>query len=371
MTPPTPPLMNTLEYLNSPNASIDLLVKEYNLKHKVQGPFNILNYKTQNDSRIISRECRGLVLVQDESTWKIAYNCMKRTFGEYVAKGISPESKTTIESCNLVVKVDGSFIKLFHHGDKWHLGTRSFASLDCTDTFVKSFLRGIGHTMETFQEACTKLDKNVSYMFETTGPTNNIVVKHTTYGVHFLNATVTSTGVPCGDIVSSLVTQVFPTVQIPQTIFKAGEFTIYQVEQYLEDSDAASPDGECQLEGFIAYNKEGEPLFKIKSARYYHLARLSSISAVAAAKALFLVDETPPTDQAVLEAYIALQLEYAVFVNQVERVYQENAGIKPQEYNNLRRAVGPQVFVRVLARVKYPDMDHSSGDLLVYKKTLV
>ena len=391
--------MNVLNFIKQ--HGLDELKTKYPIKIKTQMVrdnvfYHTLNYLTQLSDDIVS-QCRGLVIKEEkplldenDSTFSIVYNCNRRTEGEYVAKKISKCKASLIEECDLVEKIDGSFIKLFWDEGRWNFGTRSFAFLDETNTFVGSFLKGT-RGFETTTNLSIHLDeiglpKENSYMFEVTGPDITIIVEYKEYGIYILNVANTETGVFVET--PEILYKALPGLKTPKTIFKSGSFSVEQIEIYLNNMDMLSYhstsdatgatddtttgatddtatddtttgatvaidsiDRTKLFEGFIAYHN-GTPLFKIKSSLYCKLGRGDNIPNVAKifdiALSHFKNKVDPEEGTEISPIYTDITETFDKYHNTVINATKIVGETLPKEYNNIKKKWHGLVFSQAM-----------------------
>lgn len=349
--------MNVLNFVKQ--NGLEALKTQYSIKIKTQVvndkiSYHILNYSTKSMNDIVS-SCRGLVLKEDtQNGFSIVYNCNKRTKGEYMVKKISPESVKEIESCDLAEKLDGSFIKLFWDEGRWNLGTRAFAFLGETNVYVSSFFKAIGFT-GTVEEFSKHLDdvglpKENSYMFEVVSPINQIIVKYSNFETYALNVINTSTGdfVPVPEILQIA----FPKIKTPQVFFKSGEFTIEDVELFLLKRDSGyNNDRKNLFEGFIAYNQEGVPIYKIKSSLYCSLYKTpfdpEKVKNFDLALAHFKKNMEPEMENVKI-VYNDINEMFNKCVKVIEMAIDVILKSPKNEYNNLKNKYGKFIFCNAI-----------------------
>lgn len=158
----------------------------------------VLNYSHIDSPRFspIIDECRALIL--RKGTWKV----LARSFDRFYNLGeIPPERKTEedrlIADPNLEVleKVDGSLISVYHDGENWCCSTRSMAFAEGQtarrNSFKDVFERALGCTVaDNFHDA----DPSNTYVFEMVSPETRIVKPYPTDDVYLLTVRNNETG---------------------------------------------------------------------------------------------------------------------------------------------------------------------------------
>jgi hypothetical protein len=140
----------------------------------------------------IVRECRGIVLDEDEN-WAVVARAFDKFFNS--EEGHAAEIDWT--TARVQEKVDGSLCTVYEYKGAWHVATSGTpdASGDINRTgtiFSEYFWHTLGGV-----ERCPDVDgaaKHISFFFELTGPMNRIVVPHTTAGLTLLGARDRRTG---------------------------------------------------------------------------------------------------------------------------------------------------------------------------------
>jgi hypothetical protein len=384
--------MNVLNFIKK--NGIETIVSQYKLKHKIQmiddnKKYHILNY-SNNKMDEVTNQCRGIVLKETDSDFTIVYNCMERALGEYVAKRINKQSAATIESCNLVEKIDGSFIKLYWDENKWNLGTRSFAVLDETNTFILSFLKGLSDrdidsntnssavifkTVSELSDYLIKYDlpKENSYMFETVGPDNTIVVEYKEYSNYFLNCVNTNTGIYCNT--PDVLLEALPSLKVPQIIFKTNTFKIEDVEHYLNIKDLlCNGDKSKLLEGFIAYSSgdNPKPIYKIKSQLYckYSSDKDVPLSIKSFDSAIiYFKNKTVPGDDVDLqirEYYNEIEIYYNNYVNIINTLGLKHENAEPNTFGELQDKYHGIIFSQLVKLLKTKVLDTNTITIIFF-----
>lgn len=164
----------------------------YNLKIQKEGEFVLFKYDQINSdlSNDFVQVCRGLILFHpDERTWKIACHPFDKFFNFGEPNAAKIDWKTAIIS----EKEDGSLMKVWWWGGKWHLSTNG--SIDAFKTpandihsFGEIFERALhNYGFEKFEEFTDHLSKYNTYLFELCSPENRIVIPYKDYQIFFLS----------------------------------------------------------------------------------------------------------------------------------------------------------------------------------------
>lgn len=140
------------------------------------------------------KEARGIIF--DMRDWScVAYPFSKFfNYGESHAAALDWDGGVQVQE-----KVDGSLMKIWNHNNKWHLSTNGQIDAFKTPTgnalyptFGDLFNRvleeyGFGSfDLDPFDEFCTELNKNYTYMFELATEYNRIVIPYTGFHLYYL-----------------------------------------------------------------------------------------------------------------------------------------------------------------------------------------
>lgn len=205
----------------------------------------------------VVKECRGLILEKD--TLKIVFRSMSRFFNFN-----EPGCTATFDSqTKYFDKVDGSYIKIYHHDSKWYVATRGTVFADNTThmtdvTFAELVYRALRvDNHEHFSAlADNYLSKKISYNFEVTSVENRVVTRYDGYGLHYLGSRITETG---EYVDQSHVVEPFGAKLLTPLSFE----NIDEAQAYVENLTDLK-------EGLVAY-ENGTPVAKIKNSLYVHV----------------------------------------------------------------------------------------------------
>lgn len=209
-------------------------------------------------------KCRGHIV---DSTGN--YVC--RPFDRFFNYGEQYCPEIDWATAQVVEKVDGSLIKIYHYNDKWHIGTRgTFDAASAVGghdiTFAQLVIAALGLGSEVgFQRWCNDkmLSPDATYLFELTSLWNRVIVPHTETKLWLLGIRFNESGeyvsVEHLDIVAAQL-----EVQLPK------RYQFDSVEHCLQASKELPFDDE----GYVVYDKDDQPVCKIKSPAYVAVHRI-------------------------------------------------------------------------------------------------
>lgn len=240
-----------------------------------------LNYNQIESPKLhpVVKECRGLIL--NKNTFEVVFRSMERFFNHNENGCIAKLDQDT----DYFSKLDGSYIKVYHHQNMWYVATRGtiFAN-NPVNPFGLTFKQlvykalGVDNYCQFFAKAEENLDKLVSYSFEITSPDNRVVTPYTDYELHYLNARITATGeyTDQREQAKSFGAKL-------QTPLKFN--TVPEMEEYVKNLTGLQ-------EGLVAY-ENGIPVAKIKNDLYVqvHHSRGEGIITPKRVRHLVLVQE--------------------------------------------------------------------------------
>lgn len=207
----------------------------------------VLNY-SQIDSKktcAIAQECRSLVL--ELGTWEV----VSRSFNRFFNLGEEPCPAIDITRMTAYEKVDGSLIGVFNYKGEWMYRTRSVI-------MPTGEINGWTVTWKDHIEVAMKelhfptMSTNATYILELTSPENRVVTKYASTDPMFtlLATRCNITGVYFG---SSL-----------DEVRRPREYKFETISDCLE----AAKELRNLEEGFVLYNRQGEPVCKVKNPAY-------------------------------------------------------------------------------------------------------
>lgn len=257
--------MNVLNYLNSnqfiPNTTkekLESLSEEYSIKisqNERYPDLYCLNYDQINSPKYndITKECRSLVIGWDGGKFYV----VSRSFDRFFNLGEDPEHEVDITQLTAYEKIDGSLVGVFCYNGEWLYRTRSMIMPDESLT-INGTTTTWKDLIESQIEPCSHfMQENCTYIFEIVSPENRVVTRYPERKAYLL--------------------------QIRNNI--SGQYTFYEYKkdvafmggwnvpkQYFFDSldhclQSAKDLPELQ-EGYVMYNKHGEPVVKVKNPAY-------------------------------------------------------------------------------------------------------
>lgn len=309
--------MEVQRLLRSGLLSLDDLREEYGIRHKRHGRFpNLVQFEYhQYDSppaEPVVRECRGLILDQDDS-WRV----VARPFDRFFNLGEPHADRIDWSTARAQEKLDGSLTFLYHHAGEWHVATRGSpdASGRVTDhdlTFRELFWR-------TWREEGFSVPhgrEDLTLMFELTSQLNRQVVSYT-------ETHLTLIGVRDRSGREELVSDWSGRFRVVR------EFPLTSVEDVLRALETLDP---LQQEGYVVVDG-GFGRVKVKRSGYVALHRLRS----SASPRLILEVVRRGEDSELLvhfpemsDVVLAVREEYDRLVDHLETACEEIRGIGPQ-----------------------------------------
>lgn len=192
----------------------------------------------------IVQECRGIIL-DENNNWDVVFHGMDKFFnyGEGHATAIDWKTAWVQE------KLDGSLIGMYLYNGVWE--TCSSGTPDASgevNTSGKTFREYFNETLNGRFNHNKAGVNDFNYWLELTGPTNRVVVVHTTSEVTLLGARNIHTG---KEVHPSEVNHFFPGVSLPR------EFPIRSMQDIIESFKNISP---LSQEGYVIswFNKDGD-----------------------------------------------------------------------------------------------------------------
>jgi tRNA splicing ligase len=261
--------MQVLDFMNFHSNWEEILTNDpYNIGVKRDGDYILLKYnQLSSDFSIqIVRECRGSIFYKNENG---KYECICRAFDKFGNYGESYVPEIDWPSAVVEEKVDGSLIKVWHHNDKWHVSTNGTidaykAEVDgCGLTFGDVFDRAIGDKKFFF----SRLNKNLTYMFELVSPETRVVIPYHGTRLYMLSCRDMHTMKECDAHDTELMFRCnisYPKTFPPETL----EECLAYVKTMTKDE-----------EGFVVRDKYDNRV-KIKSPEYLMAAKLRNNGAI-------------------------------------------------------------------------------------------
>lgn len=256
--------------LDELSAKHGILFKFSSDKRKVSINYNHIE-SDKNDT--FSNMCRGLILrkedkspfSQNEKIGKFVILC--RSFDRFFNYGENQENSKPInwKESILFEKIDGTLINLYWDDiqNAWAVSTKKIPDADLplgdenTDTFRDLFIKSLEIVGKVnFDYFCTKLNKNVTYIFELITPFNRIVVDYNNqYMVYLIGARNNLSGQEY-DVLSDEFDAL--NIDRPKT-YKMND--VKNIIDYVNGKEAT------ELEGIVACDPNFNRL-KIKNAKH-------------------------------------------------------------------------------------------------------
>ena len=261
--------MKVLDFMNANSNWEEVLTgSPYNIGVKRDGDYILLKYNqlSSDFSLQIVRECRGAIFYQNEDG---NYECVCRAFDKFGNYGESYVPEIDWLSAVVEEKVDGSLIKCFYHNDKWHVSTNGTidaykAEVDGSGlTFGDVFDKAIGDKKFFF----SRLDKNLTYMFELVSPETRVVIPYQGTRLYMLSCRNMQTMKECDAHDTELMFRC--NISYPKT------FPLETLEECLSYVKYMTKDEE----GFVVRDKYDNRV-KIKSPEYLMAAHLRNNGAI-------------------------------------------------------------------------------------------
>jgi len=173
--------LQVLDFINhNPDWRRILSGKPYFITIKDGYGYTLLKYTDDSDfNNIYVRECRGLIIYEDNAEWKVA--CLAFTkFFNYDEKYFMPEIDW--ESAKSYEKMDGILIKYWSLNGVWHISTNgAINARDVKLVNPNNEFSNVGELVESILKTDYKdfkFDENITYTFELTSPLNQIILLH-------------------------------------------------------------------------------------------------------------------------------------------------------------------------------------------------
>lgn len=265
--------METIQYLrdklvnHSFEGSLEQLTTDYGIKVKSYPDQDVylLNYDQIESPKFntIVRECRSLVIDSK-------LNVVSRSFDRFFNHG-EGECEVKFENSVALEKVDGSLIGLYFvpKMNQWHFRTRGTAfaeaQLPTEKSYQQAILETIGMSFEQLQESMSKVDKDITFIFEFVSPENRIVTRYQEPMMVLLAVREHNGKYPSymkNDFVVELLKNEMPVCWKNVRECKSFQIkTVEDVENYIS--------GLTDLqEGFVVLDREKNTRVKFKSPAY-------------------------------------------------------------------------------------------------------
>lgn len=294
--------MEVLEFMNTHDNWEELLTQPpYNIIVKRDEEYILLKYnQLSSDFSIpIVRECRGSIFYKNENG---KYECVARAFDKFGNYGESYVPKIDWHSAVVEEKVDGSLMKVWHHNNKWHISTNGTinahtAEVDDTGwTFGRLFDIALGNELTSY--FFTKLDKNMTYMFELVSPRSRCTIFYPETKLYYLGQRDMHTMEEYKDYNSTVMSSagvLFPKVYPLTTIEECLEY----VQNMTKDE-----------EGFVIRDKYFNRI-KLKSPQYLMAFHMNNNGAITVKRIITMMKNN------MIDDFMAYCPEYNDMVNEV------------------------------------------------------
>lgn len=218
----------------------------------------VLNY-CQIESRKtdpIAQECRSLVL--EVGTWDI----VSRSFNRFFNYGESPCPAVDVTQMTAYEKVDGSLIGLFNYRGEWMYRTRSMImpenNINAWEVTWKEHIEtALG---KNFKSRLIGME-HLTYILELTSPENRIVTRYNSTAPQMTLLSIRDNEL--GHYETRQATLDYVLNGIPEW----REPHAYKFET-ISDCLTAAKELRNLEEGFVLYNRLGEPICKVKNPAY-------------------------------------------------------------------------------------------------------
>lgn len=321
-------MLKVQEYLRS-GKSFEDLYKEYGIVSKVYDDRVVLNYRITSDKKYdqITRECRGLILTLPN----LEVCC--RSFDRFFNYGEGEEWKEIDwENCIYFDKLDGSLINIYYHPNTgWNVATRGTAFAEATTPMGKSFSLLVSEAINhvDFQEFCSNLNKNCTFIFELTSPENRIVTRYNETKLTLLAIRNNISGKYVSyEIIKDVINEIFPE---EANVKLVESFDLKNAEDALKFVESR---GELD-EGLVCYDTTTQKRVKIKNSSYVaiHHLRGNEVTLKSIVTLLLKGEESEylsyfPEDKNMLQPYID---KYTNLKNDVLSTYETYKHIENQK----------------------------------------
>ena len=288
------------------------LLEDKHVRIKEDEHFYIFNYGIGADFfDIVVRNCRGIILDKDD--FSVACYPFDK-FGNY---GEPYVDKIDWQTARVQEKLDGSIIKCFwnKYTNEWQWSTNGVIDArNCDSNSIKS---------KTFYDIIQKadnlkdidfdnLDKTKTYIFELTGPENQIVVKYDKIYLYHIGTRSNITGKESNDNIG---------------IEKPKEYFIHNFEDCLKAVEELNKTDVVEHEGFVVVDGNWNRI-KVKNAEYlmmHHLANNGQL-VTNKSKILELLQSDDFNEEEILKQYPDYKEVFNYYKSEIDRVLKEVDG---------------------------------------------
>jgi hypothetical protein len=283
-------------------------------------------YQLSNFSEQIVRECRGIVLDEDDD-WRV----VSRAFDKFFNHGEGHAAPIDWSTAEVQAKVDGSLCTLYFYKDEWHVATTGTPDgagpVDGSgDTFADYFWRTFrnmgGRVTHDDGYYAEPYRTNRCYYFELTGPANRIVVVHDTASLTLLGARDLET--------QEEITAATASLDFSRWVCTAPRFPLQSFDDIAASFECLSPlrnEGYVVVDGNFNRVKVKHPGYValhhakdgMTAKAFVEIARSGEVSEVLTAFPEF----KPLLDEA--------KLKVELLANKLEAAYEDISGIAEQK----------------------------------------
>lgn len=325
-------------------AKLDIEVKE-------EGNLAIFNYGIGADfHRPLVQEARGIIIELSTLTvvaWPF------RKFGNYTESYADTIDWST---ARVQEKLDGSILKLYYYDGIWRWATNGMINADAR--FAKLITKCHNYSSLEYDEAGSYwgLNKDKTYIFELTGPENQIVVSYKIPLLYHIGTRNNLTGEECNDEIG---------------IIKPKEYPVHSFEECLSVLQELNKGSDTvEHEGFVVVDAQWNRI-KVKTEEYFYAHRLFNngdtrpeylLDIILTGRAEATLKTLPHRTAAI--RYYQWQLEELKLLIQ-EKI--EYARSLYEEYSHERSAVARQIAFDNLSSFMFKGLDdpNYSADLAV------
>ena len=307
--------MNNLQkFIKENHNNWKQLLEEKHIRIKEDDYFYIFNYVLIDGPNFfdsVVKECRGIIL--DKNDFSIACYPFNK-FGNY---GEPYADEIDWLTARVQEKIDGSIIKAFwnKYTNEWQWSTNGVIDArNCDSNSIKS---------KTFYDIIQKadnlkdidfdnLDKTKTYIFELTGPENQIVVKYDKIHLFHIGTRNNITGEESNDNIG---------------IEKPKEYPIHNFEDCLKAVEELNKTDVVEHEGFVVVDGNWNRI-KVKNAEYlmmHHLANNGQL-VTNKSKILELLQSDDFNEEEILKQYPDYKEIFDYYKSEIDRVLKEVDG---------------------------------------------
>lgn len=234
---------------------LDRLKEQTGVKYSVWNErLVVLNYDQieSKKSCAIAQECRSLVL--ELRTWDV----VSRSFNRFFNLGESPCPAIDITMMTGYEKMDGSLIGIFNYQGTWMYRTRSVIM---PEGIINAWdVTWGGHIESAMLDInMDSLNEHLTYICELTSPENRVVTK---YDSVMPELTLLAVRVNISGMYLGFESTAFTAEQLGLRLPRVYKF------ETISDCLEAAKELRNLEEGFVLYNRQGEPVCKVKNPAY-------------------------------------------------------------------------------------------------------